>query len=109
MSAGSADEMQIVLQHSFRAWWQTEGALELLANARRIAAADSECEIDDMMSSSTFQKGEGSNRTRQEFLEDVSLNRIWGYVHDAVQDAGSLHYERPSEVQLNTVQASYGG
>lgn len=104
MSPGSAEEMSILLQHSFAAWWETEGALDLLGKARRVAAAGSECEIDDMVDGPTFQEGEGSYRTREEFLEDVSVNRIWGYLDDAVKDAGSLDSERPSDVHLRKLR-----
>ena len=105
MSRGSTDEMQILLQHSFATWWQTEGALELLRASTKIAALDSESEIDGMMRSSTFKKGEGSRRTKEELLRDVSLNRIWGYIDDAVRDAGSLSAERPLEVHRRETQA----
>ena len=105
MSAGSTDEMQILLQHSFPAWWETAGAFELLRDSTKIAALDSESEIDGMMRSSTFKSGEDSRRTKEELLKDVSLNRIWGYIDLAVRDAGSLSAERPSEVDRRETQA----
>lgn len=105
MTMGSTNEMQILLQHSFPAWWQIEGALELLRASTKIASLDSESEIDDMMRSSTFKREQGSGRTREELLRDVSLNRIWGYIDDAVRDAGSLAAERPSEVRRRETRA----
>lgn len=105
VSMGSAEEMQILLQHSFPAWAQTEGPLELLRASTKTAALDSDCEIDGMMRSKSFKREEGSGRTREELLRDVSLNRIWAYIDDAVRDASSLSAERPSEVRRRETQA----
>ncbi len=99
-SMGSTSEMQILLHHSYAAWWQTEGALELLRSARAIAAKDSEDEMEDERSGSAFKRGEGSHRTKEELLEDVSINRIWGYLCWAVEDVGSLAAKRPSYVKM---------
>ena len=107
MSPGSPEEMQILLQHSFAAWWETTGALELLRAATKIAGKDSESEIEGMMRSATFKSAPGSARTRDELLADVSINRIWGYIDLAVQDAGSLSEERPSDVQMRTWRAAF--
>jgi len=36
-SPGSVKEMQLALQYSYPAWWQTEGAIDLLQSAKLIA------------------------------------------------------------------------
>lgn len=105
-SPGSPQEMQLVLNYGYQAWWQTQGALELLENARKNAEKDSAEEIEDMIR-------EGETRTPAEFLDDVSLNRIWGYFDWAVEDATSLASERPSDVasqdQPGALEVCYGG
>lgn len=104
-SSGSVEEMQLVLQHSFTAWWQTEGVLELLQDAMKNAGKDSEDEMEDMMSSSTFNSNPGASRTKAELLRAVSINRIWGYLDWAVEDAGSLSAERPSDAHVRDLRA----
>ncbi|KIW52795.1 hypothetical protein PV05_08415 [Exophiala xenobiotica] len=64
----------------YSAWWQHEGVLEILQSAKAIAGKDSEDEIDDMMDTSTFRNNPGSERTKKELLDDVSRNRLWGYL-----------------------------
>ncbi|KIW97847.1 uncharacterized protein Z519_01431 [Cladophialophora bantiana CBS 173.52] len=98
-SPGSFEEVELLLQYSYVAWWEHEGALELLQSAKSIAGKDSEDEIEDMMSGETFRNNPGSDRTREELLDDVSRNRLWGYFDDAVDDAQSLSENRPSEVR----------
>ncbi|KAK5946507.1 hypothetical protein PMZ80_000650 [Knufia obscura] len=104
-SPGSIEEMQLGLQYSFAAWWQTEGVLELLHSARTIAGKDSADEIDGMMGTSTFQSNDGSSRAKEELLEDVSINRLWGYLDWAVEDAGSLNAERPSDAHMKRLRS----
>ncbi|EHY51981.1 hypothetical protein HRR83_003456 [Exophiala dermatitidis] len=99
-SRGSFEEMLLLLQYSYAAWWQHEGVLELLQSAKAIAAKDSEVEIESMMKSTTFKTNPGSNRTKAELLDDVSRNRLWGYFSDAVEDATSLNETPPSEVKI---------
>ncbi|KAL2405754.1 hypothetical protein ABEF95_012127 [Exophiala dermatitidis] len=99
-SRGSFEEMLLLLQYSYAAWWQHEGVLELLQCAKSIAAKDSEDEIASMMKSTTFKTNAGSNRTKAELLDDVSRNRLWGYFSDAVEDATSLNETPPSEVKI---------
>lgn len=98
-SPGSFEEMQLLLQYSYAAWWQHEGVVELLQSAKSIAAKDSEDEIEDFMSDTTFKNSPGSDRSKEELLDDVSRNRLWGYFGDAVEDATSLSENRPSEVR----------
>ncbi|KAI0908026.1 hypothetical protein F4823DRAFT_600892 [Ustulina deusta] len=92
---GSWEEMVLAMQNSYAAWWEMEGVLDLLNDARACAAQDSECEIKDMMANERTRKG----RTAAELLADVSVNRIWGYLDYAVENACYLGpwSERPSE------------
>ncbi|EXJ75329.1 uncharacterized protein A1O5_02025 [Cladophialophora psammophila CBS 110553] len=98
-SPGSLEEIELLLQYSYAAWWEHEGALELLQSAKSIAGKDSEDEIEDMMSGKTFRNNPGSDRTREELLDDVSRNRLWAYLDDAVDDAQCLSENHPSEVR----------
>jgi hypothetical protein len=99
-SPGSAEEMQLVLDYGYQAFWQTKGALELLENARKNAEKDSADEIDDERMEDLSL--EGDSRTAAELLDDISLNRIWGYFDWAVEDAVSLASERPSDMHTRT-------
>ncbi|KAI1075525.1 hypothetical protein F5B20DRAFT_585121 [Whalleya microplaca] len=94
-SRGSWEEMVLAMQHSYAAWWETEGVLDMLNDARACAARDSELEIDAWMKDETARKG----RTATELLDDLSVNRIWGYLDYAVENAAYLGpwSERPSE------------
>ncbi|KKP06420.1 hypothetical protein THAR02_01471 [Trichoderma harzianum] len=98
-SRGSWEEMAFSLQHSYAAWWETEGVLDFLKDARMCAARDSEDEIEDIMGTETFKSSSGPNRTADELLEDMSVNRIWGYLDYAAENACYLGpwSERPSE------------
>ncbi|TPX12694.1 uncharacterized protein E0L32_000871 [Thyridium curvatum] len=98
-SMGSWEEMARAMQSSYAAFWETEGVLDLLNDARACAGRDSENEIDDMMDGETFKSRPGSRRTKEELLADVSVNRIWGYLDYAVENASYLGpwSERPSE------------
>ncbi|KAF4970561.1 hypothetical protein FZEAL_10013 [Fusarium zealandicum] len=95
-SMGSWEEMALGLQNSYAAWWETEGVLDLLNDARACAARDSEDEIEEMLECEASRSG---TRTPKEMLEDVSVNRIWGYIDWAVENASYLGpwSERPSE------------
>ncbi|KAH7111193.1 hypothetical protein EDB81DRAFT_830658 [Dactylonectria macrodidyma] len=95
-SMGSWEEMALAMQNSYAAWWETEGVLDLLNDARACAARDSEDEIDDMMGDEAQRP---NSRTAEELLADVSVNRIWGYLDWAVENASYLGpwFERPSE------------
>ena len=106
-SRGSFEEMQLLLQYSYPAWYQHEGVLELLQSAKAIAAKDSEGEIDDMMTSMTFKNNPGSDRKKEEMLDDVSRNRLWGYFSDAVDNAMSLSEVPPSEVRRLEARAAW--
>ncbi|KAJ4324086.1 hypothetical protein N0V84_004052 [Fusarium piperis] len=95
-STGSWQEMALAMQSSYAAWWETEGVLDLLNDARACAARDSEDEIEDMMKAEAGRLG---SRTAKEMMEDVSVNRIWGYLDWAVENASYLGpwSDRPSE------------
>ncbi|KIW62238.1 hypothetical protein PV04_10433 [Phialophora macrospora] len=99
-SPGSPEEVQLLLHYSYTAWWQHEGVLELLQSAKSIAGKDSEDEIEDMMEGTTFRNNPGSDRTKEELLDDVSRNRLWAYIDYAVADAMSLSENRPSDVKM---------
>ncbi|KAI1429068.1 hypothetical protein F5Y12DRAFT_729456 [Xylaria sp. FL1777] len=94
-SRGSWEEMALAMQNAYSTWWETEGVLDLLKDARACAARDSESEIEDMMKDDKIRK----HRTAAELLADISLNRIWGYLDYAVDNASYLGpwSERPSE------------
>ncbi|KAI1747911.1 hypothetical protein F4782DRAFT_394716 [Xylaria castorea] len=94
-SRGSWEEMALAMQNSYAAWWETEGVLDLLNDARACAARDSESEIEDLMKDEQRRQG----RTAVQLLADVSANRVWGYMDYAVLNALYLGpwSERPSE------------
>ena len=98
-SPGSFEEMLLLLQYSYAGWWEHEGVVELLQSAKSIASKDSEDEIEDMMDGTTFKTNPGSDRTKEELLDDVSCNRLWGYFEYAVEDAINLSEVRPSETR----------
>lgn len=104
-SRGTFEEMVLMVKHSYPAWRQHEGVLELLRSAKLIAGKDSEDEIDDMMEGSCFKTNPGSDRSRAELLDDVSRNRLWGYFDDAVEDAVSLNKIRPSDKKREELRA----
>ncbi|KAI0468291.1 hypothetical protein F4859DRAFT_506151 [Xylaria cf. heliscus] len=92
-SRGSWEEMALAMQNSYAAWWETEGVLDLLNDARACAARDSENEIEYLNEKRT------QGRTAAEWLADVSVNRVWGYLDYAIENASYLGpwSERPSE------------
>ncbi|KAK5401763.1 hypothetical protein LTR06_010870 [Exophiala xenobiotica] len=106
-SPGSFEEMLRILQHSYSAWWQHEGVLEILQSAKVIAGKDSEDEIEDMMDTLTFRNNPGSDRSKEEMLDDVSRNRLWGYLDHAVMDAMSLSKDRPSDLERLRLKAEW--
>ena len=100
-SSGSAQEMQLVLDYSYGAWWATEGALESLHAAKADAALAAEDEMDGMMQSESL-------RTRAELLDDVSLTRIWGHFFMGTwQEANKsgLDLDNPSPVLKRYLRA----
>ncbi|KAI3319061.1 hypothetical protein HD806DRAFT_509922 [Xylariaceae sp. AK1471] len=104
-SPGSWEDMALAMQNSYATWWETEGVLGLLNDARACAARDSEDEIKDLMENEKTRQG----RTAAELLADVSLNRIWGYLDDAVENASYLGpwFERPSERHRREARESW--
>ncbi|KAK5212450.1 hypothetical protein LTR41_001396 [Exophiala xenobiotica] len=106
-SPGSFEEMLRILQHSYSAWWQHEGVLEILQSAKVIAGKDSEDEIEDMMDTLTFRNNPGSDRSKEGMLDDVSRNRLWGYLDHAVMDAMSLSKDRPSDLERLRLKAEW--
>lgn len=120
-TTGSWEEMALAMQNSYAAWWEMEGVLDLLNDTRACAARDSEDEIKGMMEGKVFRSGAGSHRTAEELLADVSVNRIWGYLDDAVENASYLgpwsewpserrtQEKRESMVRALTEDADFGG
>lgn len=108
-SPGSWEEMAFAMRYSYAAFWETTGVLPLLRDARLCAARDSEDEIAGMMEGPAFISGEGSSRTAEELLQDVSVNRIWAYLDDAVQNATYLGPwpDRPSERHTREARAAF--
>ncbi|KAI0543448.1 hypothetical protein F4679DRAFT_110282 [Xylaria curta] len=94
-SRGSWEEMVLAMQNSYATWWETEGLLALLNDARACAARDSESEIDDWMEDEPNRHG----RTAEQVLADLGVNRVWGYLNFAAENASYLGpwSERPSE------------
>ncbi|KAI1199445.1 hypothetical protein F5X97DRAFT_121086 [Nemania serpens] len=94
-SRGSWEEMALAMQYSYAALWETEGVLDLLNDARACASRDLEDEIEEWMEDKKARQG----RTAAEVLEDLGVNRIWGYLDYAVENASYLGdwSERPSE------------
>ncbi|EHK19975.1 uncharacterized protein TRIVIDRAFT_47985 [Trichoderma virens Gv29-8] len=108
-STGSWEEMAVALKNSYAVWWETEGVLSLLNDARACAARDSEDEIKDMIEGEKFKSGPGSYPSAKELLEDVSVNRIWGYLDYAAENASYLGpwSERPSEQHTRANKESW--
>ncbi|WAO86053.1 MYND-type zinc finger protein samB [Fusarium falciforme] len=81
---GSWEEMALAMQNSYAAWWETEGVLDLLNEARASAARASGRDIDI----TTAQKSD--SREAEEMLVDISVNRIWQHLDDVVENASYL-------------------
>ncbi|KAL6707006.1 hypothetical protein ACN47E_004956 [Coniothyrium glycines] len=92
-SRGSYEEATLALQNAYAAWQGTVGALDLLKDARACAAKDSEDEVQDYLDDDVH------GRTAQEMLSDLSINRVWGYLKDAIANGSYLGppADRPSE------------
>lgn len=92
-TAGSFEEMDLVMQDSYPAWQETLGALDLLRDARACAARSSKSEAEE------WAKTDKNKRTAKEILSDVSVNRIWGYLGFAIENGSYLGppQDRPSE------------
>ncbi|EPE05901.1 zinc finger domain-containing mynd-type [Ophiostoma piceae UAMH 11346] len=96
-SKGSWEQSVTVVKQVYGAFYETEGVLELLHDARACAAMESEVEIPDFMKGER-RRNPQNPRTPEEMLKDVSINRIWGYLDYAVENASYLGTwsERPS-------------
>lgn len=105
---GSWEEMALAMQYSYAAWWETEGVLDLLNDARACAARDSEDEIEDMLEVDA-RRSCASHRTAEQMLSDVSVNRIWGYLDWAVKNASYLGpwSDRPSERHTREIKEAW--
>ncbi|KAF3057650.1 hypothetical protein CFAM422_012255 [Trichoderma lentiforme] len=98
-SRGSWEEMAFAIQNSYAAWWEMEGVLDLLKDARMCARQRSKDEIEQIVNTKPFKPGSVSNRTAEELLEDMSVNRLWTWLHYAAENACYLGpwSKRPSE------------
>ncbi|RMJ16658.1 hypothetical protein CDV36_003657 [Fusarium kuroshium] len=92
-SKGSWEEMALALQYSYGAWWETEGVLDLLNEARECAAEASGRDIETLVAQSS-----GSLEAEQ-MLADLNVNKIWHYLDEAVKNLSDLspRPERPFE------------
>jgi hypothetical protein len=93
---GPWEEMALAMRHSYSTWWETEGVLDLLKDARACAAKDVEDQIEDWK---TFLARRGEFLTTQQVLKRVAPLRTWFYLVLAVRNASYLgpSSERPSE------------
>ncbi|RSL60742.1 hypothetical protein CEP54_006569 [Fusarium duplospermum] len=93
---GSWEKMALAMQNSYATWWETEGALDLLYDARECAARDYEDGIEELAEAEEERSG---GRTVEEIKEDVGVRLIWEYLGWAVENASYLGpwSERPSE------------
>ncbi|KAI1760529.1 hypothetical protein GGR53DRAFT_77120 [Hypoxylon sp. FL1150] len=85
-SYGSWEEIALVMQNSYATWWETEGVLDLLKDARAWVARDSGSGIEACIEQEQFRKGP----TAAQIQNDLCVNRIWGYLEEAVEDASYL-------------------
>ena len=105
-SMGSGEESALVMKQVYGAFYETEGVLGLLRDARACAAMESEDEIAGYMENER-RRNPQNPRTPKEMLEDVSINRIWGYFDYAVENASHLGpwSERPSVLRYKEMMA----
>ncbi|KAK5112763.1 hypothetical protein LTR62_003861 [Meristemomyces frigidus] len=98
-SSGSWDEMALAIQFSYATFWETEGLLPLLNNARACAARGFGSDIRDTMESSASKASKDGHRTVNGSLKDASISRMWDYLTYAVTDASFLGpwSKRPSK------------
>ncbi|KAI1305123.1 hypothetical protein F5Y03DRAFT_356566 [Xylaria venustula] len=95
---GSWEEMALVMQNSYAAWWETEGVLDLLRDALVCAARD-------LQGLGFGVLRDENERLVTERLADVGPNFdlyadwVWRYLYYAVENASYLGPwpERPSE------------
>ncbi|VUC25604.1 unnamed protein product [Clonostachys rosea] len=101
-SLGSWGEAAATLQNSYAAWWEAEGVLELLADARVYALRDTEPQLEEMRESERISRARGIHdgpiSTDDEMLAHMSVIRVWTYMDWAVEDSWYLGpvSERPS-------------
>lgn len=94
-----------VVQDCPMVWWQHEGVLELLRSATMIAGKDGEDEIDDVKHGSGAKNNAGSEKSRDDLLDGIEGNGLWGHFDDAVEDAVSLNKIRPSDKKREELRA----
>lgn len=57
-----------------------------------------------MMKSTTFKENPGSDRTREQVLDDVSRNRLFGFIDRAIEDAQDLSERKPFETHMREIR-----
>ncbi|KIV96989.1 hypothetical protein PV10_00799 [Exophiala mesophila] len=89
------EEMVSLVQHSYPAWWQHDGVLELLQSARQTASKVLDDEIESMtLSRSPYLKTNQGTRRKDEYLLFLaSCHRLWYYLDAVVEDVVSLNTE----------------
>ncbi|OTA98504.1 hypothetical protein M426DRAFT_32844, partial [Hypoxylon sp. CI-4A] len=94
-TSDSPEESSTMLKYSYAAWWETEGVLDLLKNARVCAARDLENMDYEVTDENLIRRG----WTKEKFLARLSLSELWEYLGDAVENSSYLGpwSERPSE------------
>ncbi|KAI2628209.1 hypothetical protein GGS21DRAFT_528265 [Xylaria nigripes] len=99
---GSAEETAFAMQNSYAAWWETEGVLELLDEARTCAARASEDEAKDLRELMKLPEGQ----TDEESLDYLSVSQVFESLDFAVENFLYLGpwSQRPSERHLKDVQ-----
>ncbi|EEU38297.1 uncharacterized protein NECHADRAFT_77121 [Fusarium vanettenii 77-13-4] len=92
-SRGSWEEMALAMQYSYAAWWETEGIMDLLNEARACAARSSGRDVETMVARSS------DSREAEELLADLNVKQIWHHLDEAFKNASYLGpwSERPSE------------
>ncbi|KAI8724278.1 MYND-type zinc finger protein samB [Fusarium sp. LHS14.1] len=95
-SRGSWEEMALAMQNSYAAWWETEGILDLLNEARACAARSSGRDVETMVAQSS------DSLEAEELLADLNVKQIWHHLDEAFKNTSYLGpwSERPSERHL---------
>ncbi|KAL1860844.1 hypothetical protein Plec18170_001358 [Paecilomyces lecythidis] len=79
-TAGSWEQVEFALQNSYAAWWEMEGVLELLKDARVCAIHESQELVDEMMKDKELMSGPASLWGRNELVVEVGTRRIWEFL-----------------------------
>jgi hypothetical protein len=97
-SAGSREEMQLLLRNSWPAWWQIEGARELVCAANDLARASSVQDAMIWARENGQHRGPSKELVEEYRRENADSPGVWLYMTWAVRDAVSFSKVRPSDV-----------